>query len=129
MSKAPPSDGQTAAEKRRRGEKCFVRVRCAQERGSADGKTEAVLAEHVHCWRLMGEDQQRNVERQERGLGLEGQERRMPAVLPGSGREQRCNEGSDCTDELNVFSPQIPQERGVSQGMLGIAPGFEWGDL
>lgn len=38
MSKAPPSDGQTATEKRSRGGKCFPQVRCMQELGSADGK-------------------------------------------------------------------------------------------
>ena len=117
MSKAPPSDGQTATERRSRSEKCFPQVRCTQERGSVDEKTEGVLAEHGHWCRLMGEDQYRNVERQEQGLGLEGQERRMqtqctaqPVVLPGSGREQRCNEGSDFTDELSAFHPQTPQE-------------------
>ena len=76
MTKAPPSDGQAATEKHSGGEKCFPQVRCTQEHGSADGKTEAVLAEHVRRWRLMGEGQARNVERPERGLGLGLQERR-----------------------------------------------------
>lgn len=85
--------------------------------GQHMGKTEAVLAECVHQWRLMGEDQYRNGGRQEQGLGLEEQERRMqiqctaqPAVLLDSGREQRCNKGSDFTGELSVFSSQTRQE-------------------
>lgn len=76
MSRAPPSDGQTAAEKHSGGEKCFPQVRCTQERGSADGKTEAVLAEHVRQWRPMGKEQCGDVERQEprAGPGRTGEE-------------------------------------------------------
>lgn len=38
MSRAPPSDGQTATERHSRGEKCFLQIRCTQEHGSADGE-------------------------------------------------------------------------------------------
>lgn len=77
-----PSDGQSAPERRSRGEKGFPQVRCPQERGSEDGETEAVPAERVHWWwRVMGEDRYRNVVRQEprAGPGRAGEEDADPA--------------------------------------------------
>lgn len=92
-----------------RGQKCFPQVSGWESRDCTDrARTLVEIDGEHHC---------RKAERQEQGLGLERQERRMQtqctaqSTVPlGLGMEQRLKEGSDFTDELSAFPPQTLQE-------------------